>query len=152
MKTYDEVKMILSAIEPSEAMYENFTSEDIPNLQKILKEPEPWLASRAVFVLSKLKSEQVNQILFGLVADPRVEIRVSLAYAASQLPSDISQKITGKLMEDPDAGVRKFAYSSVLPNASPDFTNRLKEVMNREELPALREILRKKIAGINDIH
>ena len=49
MKSYEEVKNILSDIEPTGAMYEKLTIEDIPNLEKILKEPEPWLASRAVF-------------------------------------------------------------------------------------------------------
>lgn len=147
MKSYEEVKNILSAIEPTEAMYEMLTAEDIPNLQKILKEPEPWLAARAVFGLSKLNSARGNEILYSLVDDPRVEIRVSLASAANALPSDIHQKIMGRLIEDREAGVRKFAYLSVTPHASPDLILRLKRAFEKEELPDLQKILKEKIHG-----
>jgi HEAT repeat protein len=146
MKTYDEVKNILSAIEPTDGMYEKLSEEDIPNLQKLLKEPEPWLAARSVFALSKLKTERANELLYHLTDDPRVEIRVSLASAASELPSDISQKITGKLMEDREPGVRKFAYGSVSPHTSPDLFSRLKKALEKEELPHLQEIIREKIS------
>ena len=146
MKTYDEVKNILSAIEPTEGMYEKLSEEDIPNLQKLLKEPEPWLAARSVFALSKLKAERANELLYTLTDDPRVEIRVSLASAANQLPSDIHQKITEKLLEDREPGVRKFAYSSILPHASPELFKRLKKALEKEEEPGLQEILREKIS------
>jgi HEAT repeat protein len=148
MKSYEEVKKILSDIEPTGAIYEQLTIEDIPNLEKILKEPEPWLAARAVFSLSRLNSDRGNEILYSLVKDPRVEIRVSLASAARQLPPDLYQKITGKLMRDKEVGVRKFAYLSVPPQASPDLINQLKRAFEREEQPDLQKILKEKIPGI----
>ncbi len=147
MKSYEEVKNILSDIEPTGAMYEKLTIEDIPNLEKILKEPEPWLASRAVFSLSKLNSDRGNEILYNLVDDPRVEIRVSLASAARQLPPDLYEKITAKLIGDKEAGVRKFVYLSVPPEASPDVIIQLKRAFEKEELPDLQNILKEKIPG-----
>ena len=146
MKSYDEVKFILSDIEPTEEMHQKLTEEDIPQLKKILKEQEPWLASRAVFAISKFNTEQANKILYRLVKDPRQEIRVSLAACADALPSEVSEKIISKLVKDKEPGVRKFAYQAVLPSASPLFIKRLKRVYNIEDVPYLQEVLRNKIS------
>jgi hypothetical protein len=146
MKSYDEVKFILSDIEPTEAMYEKLTEEDIPHLKNILKEQEPWLASRAVFAISRFNTVKTNRILYRLASDPRMEIRVSLASCANALPLEVSEKIISKLVKDKEPGVRKFAYQSVLPNATPLFIKRLKKVYNKEDVPYLQEVLSNKLS------
>jgi hypothetical protein len=150
MKSYDEVKFILSDIEPTETMFGKFTQEDIPNLQEILKEPEPWLASRAVFAISKFNTAHTNEILHQLADDPRVEIRVSLASCVNKLSSRVYRKIISKLIEDKEIGVRKFAYESVLPNASATFIKQLKKIYKKEDVPYLKEVLSKRISEFDE--
>jgi len=146
MKNYKEVKFILSEIEPTVAMDEILTEGDLPNLNQILKEQESWLAPRAVCAISRFNTEHSKSILYELVNDPRMEIRVALAACARTLPLDVSEKIISKLIEDKEIGVRKFAFQSVLPNASPELIKQLKKVYNKEKEPFLKEVLSKKIA------
>src|SRR5258705_1696350 len=105
MKSYDEVKSILSDIEPTDAMYAKLNEEDIPIIKELLQEPEQWLASRAVFALSKFHTQPTFDILSGLVNDQRVSIRVSLASCADKLPPEVSLNILNKLIDDSEMGV-----------------------------------------------
>ena len=110
-------------------MYAKLTQEDIPVLEQILNEKEPWLASRAVFALSKFQTDPAYTILDKLASDSRIEIRVSLTSCAKTLPFERSQRIIRKLIEDNEAGVRKFAYQSILPNTDNEFINHLKNTI-----------------------
>ena len=149
MKSYDEVKSILSDIEPTDAMYAKLNEEDIPIIKELLQEPEQWLASRAVFALSKFHTQPTFDILSGLVNDQRVSIRVSLASCADKLPPEVSLNILTRLIDDSETGVRKFAYQSIIPNTNQEFNEHVRSVFAREHDPYLKEILDKKISDLN---
>jgi HEAT repeat protein len=148
MKTYEELVAILSAIEPSEEMYTQITSEDIPLLERMLSGEEAWLSSRAVFALSRIRDRAAQQVLFNLTEDNRPEIRVSLASAAIMLPKEQAETILLKLMDDPEPGVRKFAIKSISFNPGIQLKDKIREVEVRENDTYLKELLRTKMNNI----
>lgn len=149
MKNYNKVKSILSEIEPSEIMYSRISEEDIASLERMLLEQEAWLASRAVFALSRLKSKQAIDILEELANNPRIEVRVALAAATENLPLNISEDILSKLIKDKEIGVRKFAYQKISVKHTPHLIEQLHNAINEENNLPLKEILNEKILEIN---
>jgi HEAT repeat protein len=149
MKTYEELVNILSMIEPDEGMYEMLTEEDIPHLQQMLNENQPWLASRAVFALSKLKSDKVNSILLQLVDDQRPEVRIALASSAAFLTKDLAEDILVKLIADDETGVRKFAIQSISSRHGTSLIKRLEDVQKNEKNEYLKDLINKKIFEIH---
>jgi HEAT repeat protein len=149
MKTYEEVVNILSMIEPDEGMYEKLTEEEIPHLQQMLNENQPWLASRAVFALSKLQSDKVNSILLPLVDDQRPEVRIALASSAGFLSKDLGENILAKLIADDETGVRKFAVQSISPKHSTSLIKRLEDVQKKEKNEYLQDLIKKKISEMH---
>ena len=88
--TLEELRNQLSAIEPDEGIYAGIGSSGIPLLEQLLQDREAWMASRAVFALSRVPDIRAVTILSRAVPDPRQEVRVSVAASVSNLrPSDL---------------------------------------------------------------
>ena len=126
MKTYEQVRQILSAIEPEEEMYHQIGPEDLPHLQRMLQDPEPWRAARAIHAASRMGSVGAQAMVSGAVADPRREVRAAVAMAAQWLPPEAGNALLDKLLDDQDLSIKKLAIKSVSRTASPTLLNKLK--------------------------
>lgn len=143
--TLEQLKNQLSAIEPSDSIYNGIGASDIPLLEQLLQDEEVWRASRAVFVLSRISGPQAIAILSQLVTDPRPEIRVALAASLSNMKPKDANSILLKLLADSDLGVRKFAIQSVSGSHDVAVHAKLRDVEARDPAPPIRDMAKDRL-------
>ena len=137
--TKAELRQKLSAIEPTESIYEGIGPSDVELLRELLDDQEAWLAARAAYALSRIDSQSAHNALVAASESPRPEVRVAVAASASVLPSSVSDQVLSALLEDSDVGVRKFAIQSVSERNSSAVKERLAAVAASETVPQLRQ-------------
>jgi HEAT repeat protein len=147
--TLEQLRNRLSAIEPDEGIYEGIGVSEIPILERLLQDKEPWMASRAVFALSRISHPKAVALLARTAADPRQEVRVALAASVNKLrPSDASS-ILQRLLADPDLGVRKFAVQAVSPAHNAAVHSKLRDLVAHDPAPSIREFAKAKLRELN---
>ncbi len=148
MKTYEEVRTILSDIEPSDDMYSSLDTDDIPHLRQLLQENEPWLASRAVFALSRLPTRDADALLLQAARDQRSEVRVAAAVCSAQLPADVSDQVLDSLIDDQDLGVRKFAVQSITAASSDAIKQKLRRISSADDNEFIKSIAAERLFNL----
>lgn len=142
--TLDEVRRQLSAIEPDESIYTGLGSSEIPLLQQLLSDPEPWMSARAIFALSRIVDNNAVEVIRNAISDPRPEVRVAIAASAVNLAVTDSNVILAKVLEDQDIGVRKFAVASISTENDPSIHTRLQTIESQDPSSLIREHARLK--------
>jgi hypothetical protein len=140
MKTYDDIVRILSTIEPTEDMYAAIALEDLPHLQRLSHDTEPWRAARAVFAASRLRGLAANNLVLGAARDARPELRVAAAASASLLPQNVADQLLEPLLDDHDVGVRKFSVQSVTASSSDKLKQKLRTLATSDVNHPLRAV------------
>lgn len=111
--TAAELRTKLSLIEPTERMYDGIDAGDILALKQIISDQEEWMASRAVFALSRVGGPAAVDALAHASADRRTPVRVAVAAAVSQGALVLKDTALIDLLKDRDVGVRRFAALAV---------------------------------------
>jgi HEAT repeat protein len=125
-------------IEPTEGMYDGIGHGDVPALEQIISDPEEWMASRAVFALSRVGGPAAVNALAHAAADQRSPVRVAVAAAVSQRALVLPDAALMKLLKDQDAGVRKFATLAVKPENGADARTLLSRMATEDAVPTVR--------------
>jgi HEAT repeat protein len=114
MKTLDQVRSLLSDIEPSEQTFASLNVEDLPQLEALLShDEEEWMSARAVHALSRIDDPRARQAIVRASADARPTLRIAVARALPRLEAPVHERLLDTLLDDADVGVRKFALGSV---------------------------------------
>ena len=145
MKTYEEVRQILSMIEPTEESFSKSSAEDLPHLQRMLHDPEPWRAARAVHAASRLGSVGATELVRSASTDTRREVRAAAATAAQRMSPEIGNQILETLLDDNDLSVKKLAIKSVGRNASPALLKKLQAISEREVDTNIKQLAGKQL-------
>jgi len=148
MKTFQEVRNLLSTIEADEYTYSQITSEDIPNLQKLLKDSEAWMSARAIFALSRLKNQEAHALIEHATRDKRIEVRVAIAVASPLLPQAVAEKALSMLLRDEDLGVKQWAINSIPENPSENLKTQLQAISQYDGNEYIKKISREKLSII----
>jgi HEAT repeat protein len=148
-KTLEQLRNQLSAIEPNEGMYAEIGPPEIPLLEQLLKGNEAWIASRAVFALSRVADDEAVTILSRVVQDPRAEVRVALAASTSNLKPSDANNILLKLLTDAELGTRKFAVQAVSGAHNAAVHAKLRDLQERDPAPSIRDIARSRVRELN---
>jgi HEAT repeat protein len=135
----------LSAIEPKESTFAGISPSEIPLLEQLLQDTEAWMASRAVFALSRVPDMRAVTILSGAVADPRHEVRVSVAASVSNLRPSDANDILLNLLADTDLGVRKFAVQTVSGTHDAAVHAKLRDIETRDSAPSIRDVAKERL-------
>ena len=143
-KSMEELRDQLSDIEADESTYDNIGPDEVPLLQQLLNDDEAWLAARAAFALSRIDTPAARDALAVAARDQRPEVRVAVAVSAERLSPSLADALLGDLLADPSPGVRKFAIRGVTERNSPTLRQRLQEVADTDEDPALRRLARER--------
>jgi len=143
--TLKQLKDKLSAIEPTDRVYSGISPSEIPVLKRLLQDKKPWVASRAVFALSRISDPKAIAILSKAAVDSRPEVRVAVAASARNLKAKDASKILLKLLADPELGVRKFAVQSVSKAHGAVIYRKLKELETRDPAPPMRAIAKERL-------
>jgi HEAT repeat protein len=146
--TFEQLKQQLSSIEVDEATYAGIGPSEVPLLDQLVSDPETWLAGRAIFALSQVRSAAAMAILARSAADPRSEIRVAVAASTKNLPPADANGILLQALNDVELGVRKFAIRSVAPGHSAPVQARLRELETGDPAPSIRDAARSKLSEI----
>jgi hypothetical protein len=146
--TLEELRNQLSDIEPDEATYSGIGAEEIPLLEQLARDPEAWMASRAVFAASRVKDARAKAILARAAGDPRPQLRVAAAAATKNLEPAAANSLLLQALNDSDLGVRKFAVQSVAPAHSEPVHARLRELESADPAPAIRTAAKSRLAEI----
>ncbi len=136
----DTLREKLGAIEPSEDTYSGIGPDEVPLLVELLGDDEAWLAGRAVYALTRVGSPAALEALTAARSSPRDEVRVALAANASRLPPDAGDVVLQRLLVDPEVGVRKFAIRSVRPENGAAVQERLANLVDQDDHPAIRSL------------
>jgi HEAT repeat protein len=143
--TLEQLRNQLSAIEPDESTFEGIGPSEIPLLEQLLHDEEAWIASRAIFALSRIADNEAVKILSRAVTDPRPEVKVAVAASVGNLKSEDSNDILLKLLNDTNLGVRKFAIQSVSDTHNAVIHTKLRELETRDPAPPIRDIAKSKL-------
>ena len=143
--TLDQIKNQLSAIEPDDSTYSGIGTSEIPFLDQLLQDKEVWMASRAVFALSRVSDVNAVTILSRATADPRQEVRVAVAASVSNLKPQDANNILLKLLTDTELGVRKFAVQAVSGAHNAAVHAKLRDIETRDPAPPIRDVAKDKL-------
>ncbi|SDE50071.1 HEAT repeat domain-containing protein [Rhodococcus tukisamuensis] len=143
-KGIEELRSQLGAIEPDEDMYADLGPSDVPLLETLLDDDEAWMATRAVYALTRIGTPQALEVLQGVAAHERGEVRVALAVVAGRrIPAATADPILTRLLDDGDVGVRKFAIKSVSDEHGQEVKDRLAAISASDDV--LRGLARSQV-------
>jgi HEAT repeat protein len=111
-----EIRSRLSSIEGDAQMYVDLGPDEVPLLVELLDDEEAWLASRAVYALTRIATPDALAAVEEASSSGRDEVRVAVAVSAKVLPTEAADRVLTKLLKDQEVGVRKFAIESVTPD------------------------------------
>lgn len=111
-----EIRSRLSFIEGDAQMYVDLGPDEVPLLVELLDDEEAWMASRAVYALTRIATPEALAAVEEASDSGRDEVRVAVAVSANVLPSEAADRVLTKLLTDREVGVRKFAIESVTPD------------------------------------
>lgn len=112
-----ELRSRLSSIESDPQMYVDLGPDEVPLLVELLDDEEAWMASRAVYALTRIGTPEAVAAVQQASTSPRDEVRVAIAVSAKLLPVAAADDVLARLLTDSDIGVRKYAIESVTPDS-----------------------------------
>src|SRR5258707_3402040 len=107
--TLEELRRQWSAPEPADGTFSGIGPAELPLLEQLMQDPEPWLAARAVVAASRIADPRALALLQRAAHDPREEVRVALAASVTRVAASDANALLLSLLDDADLGVRKFA-------------------------------------------
>lgn len=147
--TLEQIRNQLSAIEPNDGTYSGIGPSEIPFVEQLLHDKEAWMASRAIFALSKIPDAKAVTILSkAAVADPRPEVRVAIAASAGNLTLKDANNILMHLLADNELGVRKFAIKSVSIDHDISVHEKLKYIKMQDSELLIRNLAKDRLREI----
>lgn len=146
--TLEQLRSQLSMIEPNEGMYNGIDASDITHLEQLVQDTEAWMASRAVFTLSKLPDSLVLPILARAAGDAREEVRVAVASSIRNLSPESGDALLIKLLDDSSLGVRKFAVLSISAAHNPTILEQLQTIRTNDSVSAIRDLAQDKLRDL----
>jgi HEAT repeat protein len=149
--TFEQLRLQLSAIEPYDGMYDGIGLSEIPLLEQLLQDNEAWMASRAVFALSRVPDTRAVTILLRAAVDPRKEVRVAVAASLSNLKPNDANNILLKLLTDAELGVRKFAVQAVSRTHNAAVHAKLRDLETHDPAPSIRDVVKSKLRELKSI-
>lgn len=142
--TLDQLRRQLSAIEPNEGTYAGVGSTEIPLLQQLAKDPEPWMSARAICALSRIDDSNAVEVIREAMHDVRPEVRVAIAASATNLAAKDSNAILSEILEDKDVGVRKFGIQSISHENDPSIHAKLQLMETQDPVSLIQDHARMK--------
>jgi HEAT repeat protein len=117
--TMEQVRALLTRIEPDYAEAAKLGSGAIPFLERLVVGGDFHLAARAVYLASLIGGDRAVRLLLSAASNPNPDVRIQAAGGARNLPETKAAKILLKALDDSDVGVRNIALKSTRAISSP---------------------------------
>jgi HEAT repeat protein len=147
--TMDELRAQLSSIEPDESTYAGIGAEEVGMLRELLDDDEAWLAARAVHALSRIDDPAARDALAEAAGKPRMEVRVAVATASSNMPAETSDQVLASLLADDHSAVRKWAINAVSERNSAAVREQVTALAANEPDDRLRSLADEKARAVS---
>jgi HEAT repeat protein len=147
--TLEELRKQLSVVEPDDSTYYGIGPAELPLLEQLVLEPEAWLAARAVVAATRINDRRALALLQRAARDPREEVRVTLAASLKNIAASDTNAMLLSLLDDRDLGVRKFAIKSVSAGHDAAVHRKVRELQDRDPVPAIREGAASRLRQLN---
>jgi HEAT repeat protein len=152
--TMEEVRRHL---EPDEPRYGRAASalgtEALPLLEELAREADPLLASKAAYLAGVIGSPGAEKVLKAAAKRPEPEVRVAAAAGVGRLPApesvdalpaDAPGAVLGRLLEDEDPSVRKYALQSADDMGAREH---VEEAARTDSVAYIREMAKGRLRG-----
>ena len=116
--TMVEVRAVLDLEEPDYEQAAKLGPEALPHLEKLVKEADTLLASKAVYLAALIQDERSVRIVREAALREDPILRVAAAAAARYLPCTPVSEILISLVNDTDVGVQRVALESARADAT----------------------------------
>lgn len=140
--TREELIRLINLDEPDyPSIVRQLTPDDIPLLTQLAQDPNPALATKAISCLGLMGSEAAVAGLQSIVTHPDPVYRIAAAQVLRHAPgSATGVRLLGRLLEDQDVGVRKFALKSVDAGNISGLKEQVRQINLREQNEGLKNI------------
>jgi hypothetical protein len=107
-------------LDPEEPKYSEAAAalgpDALPVLQRLVREADPLLASKAAYLASLIPDAQAGRVLEEAAHSDHATVRIAAAAGLAKR-ADIGDDVAAELMNDPDPGVRKMAAKTARSRA-----------------------------------
>jgi HEAT repeat protein len=146
--TMQQVLSYLNADEPNYQQAAALGGEALPQLEELVRGPDPMLASKAAY-LAGVIADRRSADLVQLAADrSETIVRLAAAAAATHLPAAAGAPVLIKLFADADPEVRRVAIESTPATINKELRTALEQLVRADPEPFLRsrsaEVLRRR--------
>ena len=133
--TREELVRLINLDEPDyPRIVQQLTKDDVPLLTQLAQDPNPGLATKAISCLGLMNEETAVAGLQAAVANADPVYRIAAAHALRNVASSpVGVRLLGKLLDDQDVGVRKFALKSVDVGNISSLKEQVRQVNLREQ-------------------
>jgi len=149
MATLDQLRRELDKDELDyPALSKRLGSKVLPQLETLVAEDEPRIASKAAYLAGLIGTAKSKQVV-ALAANSRHDVvRVSAAAALAAMPPAQATGIAEQLLSDPDIGVRARAAKAAATIDAPILAKRIRSMAKSDSEPALRELATELTKGL----
>jgi HEAT repeat protein len=133
--TREELVRLINLDEPDyPRIVQQLTKDDVPLLTQLAQDPNPGLATKAISCLGLMDEETAVAGLQAAVTNADPVYRIAAAHALRNVASSpVGVRLLGKLLDDQDVGVRKFALKSVDVGNISSLKEQVRQVNLREQ-------------------
>lgn len=110
--TLQQVRQVLTADEPNYAAAARMGVGALPHLRTLVSGPDRLLAAKAAHLATLIDDDKALIVLDAAAASPHPTVRSAVAGGIRNVKRPAASGIISKLLNDPDAGVRKMAVKS----------------------------------------
>lgn len=145
-----ELRLRLSSDEPDYAqLAQLIDGSDVPVLMQLANDPDPMLASKAVYLASLLPNPQAHDIVATASNSPRDLVRIASASALVNLPDEVRYPIADRLIDSDDVSVKKLAIKSVEQSAPAALKQKLDRMSRENPSEMIRNLSKTTFQKIN---
>jgi HEAT repeat protein len=146
--TMQQVRSALDVEEPDYPAAAALGPEALPHLEKLVKEADSHLASKATYLSGLIAGPGSVNVLMAAAQRGDPVIRVAAAAAIRHLPSNQVADVLVFLLDDADASVRRLALDAVRADASAELRSRVERMARTAADPVTRNASREALARI----
>jgi HEAT repeat protein len=138
--TKQEVIKRLGADEPKYAALARMGPEAVPHLAALINGEDLGLAAKATYLASVIQTEEAIEVLAAAAMSPHAILRVAAAAGLRNVSGGRAIPLAERLLEDKDAGVRKFAVRASSRLGLSALEPKLRAIAMQDNVQALRRI------------
>lgn len=136
----EQLRLALSNEEPQYvAIAAQLKSSNTAHLKKLSKDPDPMLASKAVYLASLSTDSAALDIVDQAALSDRSLVKIAAASALAHMPDNRKNALAEKLIDDDSVAIQKLVVRGI-SNPSADLQRKLRDLSTSSSSTAVRKL------------